>query len=95
MPKTWDYAGFAMKSYILYLWSAAGLLILGIVLLGAKWNGTSALTGSWPLSGSEFKFCGSATGGLALLGVLALALGVVSFLVSLVIALMDRFSAAR
>lgn len=85
----------AMKSYVLYLWSAAGLLILGIVLLGLKWNGSSALTGAWPLAGSEFKFCGSATGGLALLGVLALALGAVSFLASIVLAVMERVSALR
>ena len=85
----------AMKSYVLYLWSAAGLLILGIVLLGVRWNGTSALTGAWPLSGSEFKFCGAATGGLALLGVLALFLGAVSFLVSLVLFVMERVAAAR
>ncbi len=85
----------AMKSYVLYLWSAAGLMILGIVLLGLKWNGNSALTGAWPIAGSEFKFCGSATGGLALLGVLSLVLAAVSFLVSLVLAVMDRVSAAR
>ncbi|HZQ69380.1 MAG TPA: hypothetical protein VFA68_12740 [Terriglobales bacterium] len=84
-----------MKSYVLYLWSAAVLLILGIVLLGVRWNGTSALTGAWPLSNSEFKFCGAATGGLALVGVLALALACISFLVSLVMVVMDRVSSLR
>jgi hypothetical protein len=90
-----DYASNAMKSYVLYLWSAAGLLILGIVLLGVRWNGTSALTGAWPLSGSEFKFCGAATGGWALVGVLALFLGAVSFLVSLVLVVIQRVEAGR
>lgn len=84
-----------MKSYLLYLWSAAGLLVLGIVLVGLKWNGTSALTGAWPLGGSEFKFCGSSTGGLAVLGVLSLALSAVSFLVSLVLVVMERVNALR
>lgn len=84
-----------MKSYMLYLWSAVGLFLLGIVLLGLKWQGNSALTGAWPISGSEFKLCGSATGGLALLGVFSLALGVISFVVTLVLLVMERVSAPR
>jgi hypothetical protein len=84
-----------MKSYLLYLWSAAGLLLLGIALLGINWHGDAALTGAWPMSSSQFKFCGSASGPLALLGFFSLILSAISFLVSLVLVVMDRVGAAR
>ena len=83
-----------MKSYLPYLWSAAALVLLGIALLGVTWHGDAALTGAWPMSSGQFKFCGAATGPLALLGVFSLVLSAISFLVSLVMAVMDRVRTA-
>jgi len=84
-----------MKSYLLYLWSAAALQLLGLAALGVNWHGDAGLTGAWPMGGSQFKLCGSASGPLALVGALLLALSAISFLVSLVMLVMDRTSAAR
>jgi hypothetical protein len=72
-----------MRSKILFL-SAAVVLLFGFVCLVAKWHGDASVNVGWPAGVNTVKFCGTATGGFALIGFLGLLLGVILFLVAVI-----------
>jgi hypothetical protein len=72
-----------MRCKILFL-SAAVALLLGFVCLAAKWHGDASVNVGWPGSVNTVKFCGTATGGFALIGFLGLLLGIILFLAAVI-----------
>lgn len=70
-----------MKSNRLFIVSAV-LLLLGFGSLGKGWNGTASVNVAFPVSGCSVQFCGSASGGWALGGLLGLTLGIIFLIVA-------------
>jgi hypothetical protein len=72
-----------MKSSRLLIVSAV-LFLLGFGSLGVGWNGTASVNVAFPVSGCSVHFCGSASGGWALGGLLGLTLGILFLIVALI-----------
>jgi len=70
-----------MKSILWFLVSGL-MFILGFTLIAWRWKGNANVSLGIPISGASVQFCGSATGGLAVCGLLALLLAIVCFIVA-------------
>jgi len=65
------------------LWIATGVFVLiSLGFIAAGWNGTFGVTAGFPLSSTEVKFCGSATGKLAFFGILSMIVALVLLLLA-------------
>ncbi len=62
------------------LLASVALLAAGVFMLESVWHGTAGVTAAYPFSGATVQFCGSGNGGLALGGVLSLALGALALI---------------
>jgi hypothetical protein len=72
-----------MRSKLLFIASAL-IFVLGLVSLGVGWKGTASITLASPLGSSSLQFCGSASGGWALVGISGILLGIALAVVALV-----------
>jgi hypothetical protein len=77
-----------MRSRKLFLASAV-LLVVGLAALWSKWNGSAGIHAGYPIQQWDVSFSGSVNGWPAMIGVIALLAGVITFLVALVRALME------
>jgi len=77
-----------MRTRKLFLASAA-LLVIGLVSLWSKWNGNAGIRAGYPISQWSVTFNGSVHGWPAMIGVLAILGGIVSFLIALIRVLME------
>jgi hypothetical protein len=68
---------------------SAVLLVLGLGSLGSGWHGSATGTLAWPLSSCSVKFCGSASGVLAVAGALATILGLAAFVMAVISAIAE------
>ena len=68
--------------------ASAIFLLVGLVSLWSKWNGNAGVTAGDTISAWSVTFNGSVHGWPAMIGVLAVLLGVVLFLIALLQALM-------
>jgi hypothetical protein len=66
------------------------LLVAAYFLLGHNWKGTAGVTGAFPTASSTIQFCGSATGASALLGFVALVLGFLLLIASVITAILNQ-----
>ncbi len=66
-----------------------GLILIGILILGAGWNGSANVTGAFPFHSSSVSLTGGATGAHALLGVPTLFVGFILMIISLIWMILD------
>jgi len=78
-----------MKSSRLFIGSAV-LFLLGLGSLRIGWNGSAGVNVAFPVRGCSVHFCGSASGGWALGGLLGLTLGILFLIVALISVLLSR-----
>jgi hypothetical protein len=71
---------------------AAFFFLLGFISLGLGWHGNASVNVAYPIAGTSVQFCGSASSGFALTGILGLVLGVLALLVALVGMILSRAS---
>jgi hypothetical protein len=69
--------------------ASAAFLLIGLVSLWSKWNGNAGINAGYPIQQWSVTFNGSVHGWPAMIGVLAMLAGIVTFLVALVRTLMD------
>ena len=69
--------------------ASAVLLVIGLASLWSKWNGNAGISAGYPISRWTVSFNGSVHGWLAMVGVLALLAGIITFLIALIRVLMD------
>lgn len=62
---------------------AAVFFLLGFVSLWWGWHGNAGVNVAYPIAGTSVQFCGSASGGSALIGILGLFFGTIVLLVAL------------
>lgn len=63
---------------------AAVLFLLGFVSVCSGWHGNAGVNVAYPIAGTSVQFCGSASGGFALAGILGMFFGIVVLLVALI-----------
>jgi len=63
---------------------AASLLVLGIGTLAGGWDGSAGVTAGWPMNQWTVKFCGSAVGWPALIGLSCLVVSLLVLIAALV-----------
>jgi hypothetical protein len=66
--------------------------LLGFVSLGLGWHGNASINMAYPIAGTSVQFCGSASSGFALIGILGLLLGILALLVALIGMILTRGS---
>lgn len=71
---------------------AAFFFLLGFVSLWLGWHGNASVNVAYPIAGTSVQFCGSATSGFALIGILGLLLGILALLVALIRMILTRGS---
>jgi hypothetical protein len=69
--------------------SAAVLLVIGVGSLWSKWDGNAGITAGYPTSQWVVSFNGSVHGWPAMIGVVALLAGIVTFLIGLIRTLIE------
>jgi hypothetical protein len=72
-----------MRAPKLFLASAL-FLVVGLASLWSKWNGSAGINAGYPISAWSVTFNGSVHGWPAMIGVVALVIGIATFLVALV-----------
>lgn len=72
--------------------AAAFFFLLGFVSLWWGWHGNASVNVAYPLAGTSVQFCGSASGGFALTGILGLLLGILALLVTIISMALKRGS---
>jgi hypothetical protein len=72
-----------MKRYR-WILLAGFCLLAGLVMLAIGWNGQANVTLSSSISAAAVNFCGAAHGWSAVLGVLALLLGIIFLVVAII-----------
>jgi hypothetical protein len=72
-----------MRARRLFLASAV-LLIVGLASLWSKWNGSAGIHAGWPIQQWDVSFSGSVNGWPAMIGILCLLIGLVTFLIALI-----------
>jgi hypothetical protein len=77
-----------MRSRKLFLTSAV-LFVIGLGSLWSKWNGSAGINAGDSLNAWSVSFNGSVQGLPAMIGVVALFLGIVTFLIALIRMLME------
>lgn len=77
-----------MRARKLFL-SSALLLVTGVASLWSKWNGNAGIKAGYPISQWAVTFNGSVHGWPAMIGVIALLAGIITFLIALIRLLMD------
>jgi hypothetical protein len=60
------------------------LVLLGLASVGSVWNGTVGLNFGWPASANTIKFCGSASGLWALVGLSVIVTGLAILVISII-----------
>jgi hypothetical protein len=80
-----------MRNRKLFLTSAA-FLLLGLVSLWSKWNGSAGINAGYPINTWSVTLNGSVQGWPALIGVLAILVALVILLYGLVRLLLDASS---
>jgi len=63
--------------------------VIGLASLWSKWNGNAGISAGYPISRWTVSFNGSVHGWPAMVGVLALLAGIITFLIALIRVLMD------
>jgi len=71
----------------LFLTSAV-LLLIGLVSLWSKWNGTAGINAGSPVSVWSVNFCGSVNGWPALIGVVSIVAALLMFLCAVISAVL-------
>ena len=71
---------------------AAFSFLLGFISLGLGWHGNASVNVAYPIAGTSVQFCGSASGGFALMGILGLLLGMLALLVAFIGMILTRGS---
>ena len=77
-----------MKAQKLFL-VAAAFLVVGLTSLWSKWNGSAGINAGFPMDQWVVSFNGSVHGWPAMIGILCLFVGLVTFLIALIRVLMD------
>ncbi len=76
-----------MRSRKLFL-SSVVLLVIGLGSLWSKWNGNAGVNAGYPISQWAVTFNGSVHGWPAMIGVVAILAGIITFVVAVVRTLM-------
>jgi hypothetical protein len=77
-----------MRSRKLFLASAV-LLVVGLTSLWSKWNGKAGINAGYPMDQWVVSFNGSVHGWPAMIGVVTLLAGIITFLIALLRVLME------
>jgi len=72
-----------MRSRKLF-WSSAVLVVIGLISLWSKWNGSAGINAGYPMDQWAVTFNGSVHGWPAMIGVVTILAGIVSFVIALI-----------